>query len=164
MLPLSILRELNRHSAKHLLISEFLFCSSFANSRGRLIHETKNGCHNRRSTAVISRWVKSNSHTIAPSFSQSEGNPPRRSRGYIPEAWQVGCCRKCTSVPPIAMTNSRPYVEIPSPSRRRVTENDGEFTLGVIESIKSPAARRESAATKVNLNGISQRHIRVIQE
>jgi len=31
---------------------------------------------------VISRWVKSNSHTIAPSFSQSEGNPPRRSRGY----------------------------------------------------------------------------------
>ena len=36
----------------------------------------------------------------------------------------------------MAMTNSRPHVEIPSPSRRRVTENDGEFTLGVIESIK----------------------------
>jgi hypothetical protein len=36
----------------------------------------------------------------------------------------------------MAMTNSRRYVEIPSPSRRRVTENDGEFTLGVIESIK----------------------------
>jgi hypothetical protein len=64
----------------------------------------------------------------------------------------------------MAMTNSRHHVEIPSPSRRRVTENDGEFTLGVIESIKSPAARRESAATKVNLNGISQRHIRVILE
>ena len=36
----------------------------------------------------------------------------------------------------MAMTNSRRYVEIPSPSRRRVTENDGEFTLGIIESIK----------------------------
>jgi hypothetical protein len=65
----------------------------------------------------------------------------------------------------MAMTNSRRYVEIPSPSRRRVTENDGEFTLGVIESIKkSPAACRETAATKANLNGISQRHIRVIRE
>ena len=39
-------------------------------------------------------------------------------------------------MPPIAITNSRPYVEIPSPSRRRVTENDGEFALGIIESIK----------------------------
>ena len=36
----------------------------------------------------------------------------------------------------MAMTNSRPYVEIPFPSLRRVTEDDGEFTLGVIESIK----------------------------
>ena len=62
------------------------------------------------------------------------------------------------------MTNSGPYVEIPSPSRRRVTENDGEFTLGVIESIKITRASRESAATKANMNGISQRHIRVILE
>jgi hypothetical protein len=57
----------------------------------------------------------------------------------------------------MAMTNSRPYVEIRSPSRRRVTENDGEFTLGVIE-LKSPAACRACAAV------ISQRHIRDILE
>ena len=121
-------------------------------------YATKNGWYADDQQLVISRWVKSNSHTIAPSFSQSEGNPPRRSRGYIPEAWKVGCSRKCTSVPPMAMTNSRPYLEIRSPSRRRVTENDGEFTLGVIESIKITRGLSRMRG------GISQRHIRDILE
>jgi DNA-binding NarL/FixJ family response regulator len=62
------------------------------------------------------------------------------------------------------MMNRGPYVEIPSPSRRRVTENDGEFRWELSSRLKSPAASRESAATKANLNGISQRHIRVILE
>ena len=48
---------------------------------------------------------------------------------------------------------------------RRLAENDGEVALRVLESIIPPVAKaRRRKSVRANLAGISQRHVRVIQE
>ena len=49
--------------------------------------------------------------------------------------------------------------------RRRLTENDGEVGLSVLESILQPVGKpRPRKSVKAYLAGISPRHVRVIQE
>jgi len=49
--------------------------------------------------------------------------------------------------------------------RRRLAEYDGEVAFRVIRSIVPPVAKaRRRKSVKANLNGISQRHVRVIKE